>query len=488
MCFKFLTVIFILLLSITHANASTYLPIDDEIYNKIYRLEAEGVIQSGLLTTRPLSYMEIARLLIEAEKNSDDKSLFIKSLVKYLKDRMKDEIGDIKFIKPVDFSYGRYLYADSDIRRLYYNDEGDHFEKGSNIRFGFSHRTELGFLSLYINPEIRYSEKDTDFVLKRSYGVLSFLGLDLQFGKDSQWWGPGYHGAIILSNNPEPLTMLRLSNPHPVLLPWIFKYLGLFRFTFFVTRLEEERSDFPEPYFWGMRLNLKPHPYLEIGLHRTALLGGKGRSEDISTWWKSFTGAGEHQRGSGAGDQRAGYDIKLTLPLRFQPIQLYLEIAGEDIPGGGGFPTRTAKLMGVYLPRIFDFERTGLRAEYATTHVTGKPNVWYTHSIYKAGYKYKGRIIGHHMGTDSKDAFFELSYLIPGKDRKVSIFYDREEHNLSGTVRERKDEYAINGNFRLKKDIEVVMSYQFGRFRNFGNVRGAVRKINILTGMIGYTF
>jgi hypothetical protein len=479
-----------LLLTVPYAEASTYLPVDDEAYNILYRLEAEGVIQSGLLTTKPLSYKEVTRLILEAEKNSVDKSIFIKDLVTNLKKRFKDEIGDAKFIKPVDFLYGKYLYADSDIQELYYNNDGDHYENGANLRAGFASRAELGWFSFYFNPEARYSDSDTDLIIKRGYGVLSSLGLDLVIGKDSQWWGPGYHGAILLSNNAEPLTMVRLTNPQPVLLPWIFKYLGLFRFTFFATRLEKNRTDVPEPYLWGMRLNFKPNPYLEISLERTAMLGGKGYSEDLSAWWKSFIGKGEHPKpgAKDVGDQRAGLDIKLTLPFNLLPLQLYLEVDGEDVPGHGlPIPTKRAFLTGIYLPRIVN-ERIGFRTEYATDHVPGVPNIWYTHGTYTQGYTYYGRIIGHHMGTDSRDIFTEVSYLIPEKDGKISISYDREEHNLSGTVRERTDEVDLNMNFRIRKNIDLSASYQYGNIKNFKNISGENRMINIISGVISYNF
>ncbi|GAB6183576.1 hypothetical protein JCM13991_13170 [Thermodesulfovibrio hydrogeniphilus] len=263
--------------------------------------------------------------------------------------------------------------------------------------------------------------------MKRGYGVLSFLGLDLQFGKDSQWWGPGYHGALLLSNNAKPMRILKITNPHPILLPWVFKYLGPFRFVFFVTRLEKERT-IPEPYLWDTRINFKPHPYLEIGLQRTALLGGRGRPENLKTWLRSLIGKGENISTKEASDQRAGFDMKLTLPFKFQPLQVYLEAAGED--STNYLPVKWAYLMGIYLPRVFSFERISIKGEYATTHVKGYPNVWYTHHIYgPEAYTYKGRTIGHHMGTDSKDIFLELSYL-HDINKSISISYHREEHNL----------------------------------------------------------
>jgi len=465
-----------------NAIASTYIPVGDRIYDLLYRLEAEGVIESGLLTTQPLSRKEAVRLLLEAERNSGNANVFIQSLVASLKYELRNDLDNTKFIKPLDFLYGKYLYADSDIQKLYYNVDGDNYDKGSNLRLGFDSRAELDWFSLYINPELRYSEDGTAFVMKRGYGVLSFLGLDLQIGKDSQWWGPGYHGALLLTNNAEPFTLARLTNPQPVLFPWIFKYLGPFRFTFFATRLEKDRKDVPEPYLWGMRLNFKPHPYLEFGLERTAILGGKGRSESLKTWWYSFTGQAENKTGSGAGDQRAGLDVKLTLPFRLQPLQLYAEADGED--EAGGLPTKWAYVTGIYLPRLLNLERIGFRAEYATDHVPGYPNVWYRHHIYTAGYTYEGRIIGHHMGTDSKDIFLETSYFIPEKNGKLSLFYDREEHNLSHRIREKKDEVGLTADLEIMKGLELEASYGHGSFRNFDNIAGKDRDINILTGMI----
>jgi hypothetical protein len=484
--FKFLILIVSILLTTTYVTASTYLPVDDEVYNTLYCLEAEGVIKSGLLTTKPLSRKEIARLLLEAERNAEGRSIFIQNLVKSLKERFKDEMVDIRFVKPVDYLYSTYIYTDSDIQTFNYNNDGDLYEKGSNLRFGSTTRAELGWLSFYINPDVRYSDSDTDLILKKGYGVLSGLGLDLIIGKDSQWWGPGYNGALLLSNNTEPMTMLRLTNPQPVLFPWIFKYLGPFRFTVFATRLEKDRNDVPEPYLWGMRLNFKPHPYLEIGLERTALLGGKGYSEDLKTWWKSFTGKGENETGVEAGDQRAGLDLKLTLPFNLQPLQVYAEADGED--EAAGYPSKWAYLTGIYLPRILSLERVGLRAEYATTHVSGSPNVWYNHHIYTSGYTYKGMIIGHHMGTDSNDIFLELSYLIPEQNGRISISYDREEHNLSGTVREKTDEGSLRAHIRLKSGFEIKTSCSYGRIENFGNIPADDKNIYTIIGLIGYNF
>lgn len=61
------------------AAASTYLDVNEVAYDLFSRLEAEGVVRTGLLTTRPISRKEALRLLQEAESNSEGRSAFIRS-------------------------------------------------------------------------------------------------------------------------------------------------------------------------------------------------------------------------------------------------------------------------------------------------------------------------------------------------------------------------------------------------------------------------
>ncbi len=492
------TVMVSVLMIVQVSAASVNVPVDDDTYDVLLRLEAEGIIQSALLATRPLSRMEVARLILEAERNLEGRSLFMQRLVQSLKKRFRDERGgtkhiNIEYIKPLDSVYVRYIYSDSDPQEIIYNNDGDNYRKGSNARFGLTSRGDLGRISFYINPEVRYSDVDTDIIMKRAYGILSLAGLEIELGKDSQWWGPGRHGSILLSNNPEPMQIIKITNPHPVLLPWAFRYLGPFNFTLFATQLEKERV-VPKPYLWGMRLNFKPVPYFEIGLQRTALLGGEGRSEDLKTWWDSFTGMGENPgvdiagdpENIEAGDQRMGCDIKLTLPLKWQPLQLYAEAAGED--EAGGLPTKWAYLGGIYLPRIFGLERVDFRAEYANTYLKNLPNVWYNHDIYRTGYRYKGRIIGHHMGTDSRDLFFEMSYRVPEINGWIKLSYDKEKHNLSAATNPTKIESSVGAKFDVGGGVSMEGRFISGRLKNYEDLSDKESRINLMSFELSYIF
>jgi hypothetical protein len=500
--FKYLFFIAGFVFLFTGAASSGNVEPQDHVYDILQRFEAEGLIKSSILTTRPLSRQEILRLILEAEGNADESSPFVRGRIQLLKERYKHDLEEKRFLKPLSDPHGEYTYTDSEYAdRLAYNNDGYHYKKGSNLRLGFSSRAGLGRASLHLDPEFRHAGDDTELLLNRAYGILSLAGLDLEIGKDSQWWGPGHHGSILLSNNAEPFTMVKLTHSEPVILPWILKNLGLFKFTFFTTRLGDERV-ISRPYLWGMRINLKPNPYVELGLQRTALLGGEGRSSDLETWLKSFAGQGENEPGGGAGDQRAGIDLKVTIPFQWQPVQLYIEGAGED--EAGNLPSNWAYLAGIYFPRIMslerlDFraeystimslERLDFRAEYSTNHIENKPNVWYNHSVYRSGYTYKGEIIGHHMGTDSKDLFLEAGYVMSYVNNgKASVSYDREEHNLSGSVHETKDELSLRVAVPLEKDFFLETAYSYGRIANFDNVEGEEQRIKLFMSNIIYGF
>lgn len=454
------------------ATGSTYISLDDRVYAILLRLEAEGVIQSGLLTTRPISQRELTRLIHEAERNSSDTGPLIRQLVGSLRRRFRSEIEDIKFIAPASTVYVKNLHTNTDRERqeLYYNNDGDELEKGSNLRFGFFSKVELGWSSFFLNPEL-ISDNVT---LKRGYGLLSFLGFDLVVGRDSQWWGPGYHGALLLTNNPMPFGMIKFTNPQPLLLPWIFRYAGPFRLTYFVTRLEQDGIQ-SERYLWGVRVNIKPAPYIEIGLHRMTISGVGGSWKDLGPW-RGLLGAGADDESAPEGSQRTGLDIKVTLPSRWQPWQIYLEAAGED--GQGDPPQDWAYLGGLYLPRLLVFERLDFRAEYAVNTNNGQPNY--------SEYTYQGKIIGHHAGSDSTDIFFEMNYHIPALNSMVSFSHNIEEHELSDASKHTITETSTIGlRFDIGGNLGIEGEYTFGESTNTGDGK---EKINLLRVGLDYNF
>jgi hypothetical protein len=496
--------LFFFLSHASSAQASTYLELDDEAYTLLSRLEAEGVIRSAILSIRPISRQEAVRLLQEAENNAKGRSAFIQSIILALKRRVKPEQLSLPSGQIHGSFYATYIWNRDEAitlsypgarreigQTLTYNNSGDRYNLGSNGRTGFTARLEnAGPFSVYLNPELKLSDGVTQGVLKSGYVVLGAASwLDLVAGKDSQWWGPGYNGAILLTNNAAPPPMLKITAPDPFLLPFFFKYLGPFQYSMFVSQLENDRSDFARPYLWGLRMSFKPHPAVEIGLERTALLGGRGRPLDTSTIIESIFGSREHTSGEDPGDQRAGFDIIVTLPFGSQPVQAYWERDGEENRQRNlRSPYKSANLYGLYLPRLLGLERIGFRAEYASDHVNEQPYVWYTHGVYSAGYTYNGMIIGHPMGTDAHDLFLQLSCLLPEHSAQLFLSYDQMTHNVEGPVSESTDALSATAKVGLSSRTTVDLTAGIGRVENPGNEAGPTRTVSKASAQVRYEF
>ena len=290
---------------------------------------------------------------------------------------------------------------------------------------------------------------------------------EVEVGKDSMWWGPGYHGSMLMSNNAEPFKMIKLSTPTPVSLPWIFRALGPFKVVWFLTQLEEDRP-VPRPNLTGVRINFKPHPAVELGLSRAMIFGGEGRPKySFGDYFKAFSGRNESLSGNKENDQLGGFDASVLLPVDWlmpvKSVKLYTDWVGED--EGGGLPSKWGCLYGIKFFDIFKTGKTDLDIEYANDHVPGSPDVFYTHGLYRAGYTYKSRIIGHFMGTDSEDLFFRLTHYL-NKDIILGLQYDTEKSNLSSSPQPTIDRIQSDITLFAPKGWQLNAGYRYELTKN----------------------
>jgi hypothetical protein len=442
----------ILLICLTQpcgASVSTNVPLGHWSYDAVDKLANYGLIDSAMLTTRPICRLEMARHVAQAMHSlgHDTGTPVLVPIIDRLKREFRGELIQIgvlegrygeSFVKPIEDPYISYLYAQNkpDLE----NRRGDLFEHGSNYRLGFASRGRISdFAAFYLHPEYggAWSESDRGLDLIEGYGVVMAGPVQVEVGKDSLWWGPAYRGSILMSNNAEPFTMVKITNPQPVQLPWILRYLGPLRTEWFLTQLEEDRY-IPNAKLSGIRINAKPLPWVELGVSRVVMFGGRGASNvGVLDYAKMFFALSEQAENN----QLAGGDISVLIPvaelrwlkrLPLRSVKFYFDGAGED--EAGGFPSNWGTLYGLQFNDLFKTGRTDLRIEYAENHVDGKPNVFYAHSLYQSGYTYKGRVIGHHMGTDSRDVFVRLSHYLTG-DLLLNLTYDRQTHDLSAENR-----------------------------------------------------
>jgi hypothetical protein len=225
-----------------------------------------------------------------------------------------------------------------------------------------------------------------------------------------RWWGPGWDGSLILSNNARPIPALTISRnrTHAFETKWL-SWLGPWDIDVIFGQMEEDRV-VPNARFFGMRFSFRPHPRLEIGLSRSAQWCGDGRPCDLDTFWDLFLGrdnvgdAGTTPENE-PGNQLAGFDLRWSNLWFRQPSAIYLQGIAED--EAGGFPSRYMGLIGIETSGVIR-NRWSYRwyAEVAGTSCDWvKTDLWncaYNHGIYETGYRYHGRAVGHGTENDSQ--------------------------------------------------------------------------------------
>ncbi|MDO3377867.1 capsule assembly Wzi family protein [Geoalkalibacter halelectricus] len=469
-------------------SVSASLPLDSWVYPALDKLEGLGLIDSSLKGSRPYTRLEAARLTAAARRSHSPGSLPVAAeLLRDLERELGGELAELhgspvanhfQPLRSASLSHAWREGGDSTTANrtnatqfaLDPNRQGLNFSEGHNGQLILESEARLWQrLHFSARPLFAVQEQGTDgsWRLLDGRAALGLGPLEVSFGRQSLWWGQGRHGSLVLSNNAKPLDMLRITNPSPVLLPWVFKYLGPMRFDVFWSELESDRV-VSNPYFAGLRLNLKPLPWLEIGGSRAVIFGGEGRPGiDLSEFITILAGK-NLEGGEDTSNQLAALDARLSLPFLWN-AELYGELGGED--EAGGFIAKKAFILGAYLPRIEPSGRLALRVEHANLAYEGHGPVWYRHSQYRSGYTYQRKILGHHMGGDSRSWYAELSAFLPG-GFSASLDLDHQRRGYSDPVRETHLQPGLGLAWQATERLRLSGRYAFDRVRNLEQISG----------------
>ncbi len=447
--FAFAVLSIFLIEAVCLAGSSVNIPVGSPVYEDIERLEVKGLIDSAMLSTKPFGRVEAARLVREAGEKQADSAKNGEGIILRLKREFRDELeyDGSSYFKPLDSAYIKTIYAaDENPFFLNINNNGDSFRKGGNLRAGFAMKGGLfDTFSLYLNPEYRLDSSGGRGALVLGYLNIDIFGATVEIGRDSMWWGPAFHGGLLLTNDARPFDMVKITSQRPFLLPWILRYVGLIKPTIFLTHLESDMN-FPRANILGMRLDFKPTPRLEIGLSRLFLNGGHGRkSLTLSDWWRLFlaSNSAEHSGSPIDGNQMASIGASYVYVnerkwVPFSGTKLYVEWGAIDSSGSLS-PTGYASIYGAFIDEPLWLKDTDLRVEWAdTAHNVRYGPFWYTSGKYSTGWRYDGNIIGQHMGGDARDLFLRGQYHLKEK-AAFGVEGDFERSGIhSGQVTEKR--------------------------------------------------
>jgi hypothetical protein len=291
-------------------------------------------------------------------------------------------------------------------------------------------------------------QDDENWRFDGSYAAGKFGNWIVTLGAQDRWWGSGWQGSLILSNNARPVPAIALDRAlsTPFESRWLH-WIGPWRLTTFMGYMEDDRGidDYDHPLLFGFRVSARPLDGLEISLERTAQWCGEGRSCSWSDFWNVWWGndnAGENvDPEDEPGNQLAGWDIRWASPIGSWPYAVYFQHTGESIDNQIPRPYRSLELAGAEVWGEFaDGGSWRAILEWATTRCGGTENgekLWdcaYNSGIFATGgYRYKGRVMGHSMDGDGEQ--YAARYLLmPASGSTWSFMLRYTELNQGGAV------------------------------------------------------
>ncbi|MFH1782419.1 MAG: capsule assembly Wzi family protein [Candidatus Omnitrophota bacterium] len=501
-CRKGFVIIFFIIFfvpSLSQANPSVDVPVRHWSYEAIEKLAILDLVDIADIGFRPVSRIKMAYMIKSAIEKTQDYELdfdwaeqeYLEILLYNLIEEFRGElvaigvdvvsIGDEKSKKIIFKSPELNVekaYVTTDLKEVFFeNKEGWKLKEGFNLRAKVNSWAKVAnFFAVSLTPGVRYSAKDTDVDIEDAHIRFSHprINMELAVGRNSMWWGPGFYGSLLMTDNAFPMDMVRLNNVHPFRLPWILRKIGRFNTQMFTSRLEENRS-VPHTYISGWRLDYMPCDFLKFGFGHILMFGGKGvKRLGFANFWSAtslvFSAAGG---GTETENHIISGDIQLFLRRidRFLPIatgaKLYTEWGGED--ESGNVPIDLASITGMYLTDVFKIPGFDGKIEFAKFN-----KVWYTHFKYRSGYTHRGSFIGHSLGGDSEEIAITGIFNFP-EEYRISSTVSHQRRGLSNANVEATDELEIDFcivNF-LKmfniEDAEMNIFYDLENIKNYDN-------------------
>ncbi|HEY6351178.1 MAG TPA: capsule assembly Wzi family protein [Candidatus Angelobacter sp.] len=431
---------------------SSFMPLDSWVYPALERLAALGYIQTQFEGLKPWTRRECIRQIEEAEYFAQD--LPPDSIVAQTINALKGEFSrDNQHFRSaqIDSIYARYTdISGPPINNSYHfgqtiwNDFGRPFQQGNNALVGASASGVAGRFFFYLRGEYEHAPGAAGLTLAqqnlvntldsntgppnpigpapaavsttdRFYPLDMYAGVQmgqyaLSFGKQSLQLGPGESGPLMLSDNADPMYMLRLSRTSPLVLPSIFHLLGQVRGEFLFAKLSGHQ--FPaRPFFNLQKISFHPTKNLEIGFTRASLWGGVGHPFTFHALERNFVALGDTPAGpfnnrSDIGDRKAGFDFSYRLPGLRNWLTLYSDSYSDDDPSPLANPRRAAINPGLYLSHFPRIPKLDLRVEAVSTQVLTSIDqggqFLYFNFRYHDSNTNKGVLFGNPTGRDGR--------------------------------------------------------------------------------------
>jgi membrane-associated phospholipid phosphatase len=507
--------------------ASPYVPLDSWIYPALERLIALGSIQSGVLGMRPWTRMACARLLDDAEDKFPENGIgegepgrVYATLIGEFKEEIARLDGAANVGARVESVYSRTMgISGTPLRDGYHfgqtiiNDYGRPYWSGFNNITGLSADAEAGPVSIYFRGEYQNSPAMpsessqtlaataaadltpplangaaavNQFALLDSMASVNVDNVQISFGKQSAWLGPGGSGSLLMSDNAAPFPMVKIDDVMPHEIPGLSRILGPFRTEFFVGQLSGQHWEFcnaptcqsypgypgvvgpsisPQPFIHGEKISFQPSPNLEFGMGITAMFGGPGLPVTFGNFFRTYYIHSPNPTNN-PGKRISSADFTYRVPGLRNWLTFYLDslVVDEISPIGS---TRANVNPGIYLPQLPKVPKLELRAEginESTAHEFGPGFVYYDLRRYRSGYTNDGNLLASWIGRAGHGGQGWVTYSFSPRNQ-LQLGYRLQEVSPDFIGGGRLVDYSVNGKFILSHELAFSGLLQYEQWK-----------------------
>lgn len=498
--------------------ASPYVPLDSWIYPALERLIALGYAQSFFLDVRPWTRMQCARMVEEAgEKLADgDAPDEAARVYRELSTEFLAETGRLdggrNLGASVESVYTRVMNISGPPLRDGYHfgqtiidDYGRPFGEGANVVSGASASAVAGPFAIYVCGEYQYAPSvnpvpastlqamaSADFLAQKgpnfmppgyafytgSYNRFRLLegsvsltlhNVQLSFGKQSAWLGPGETGPLLFSNNAEPIPMFKIENVEPYHVPLFSRLFGPAHSEFFLGQLSGHQWVYqpptlygpnninPQPFIHGDKISFKPTPNFEFGMGIAAVFGGPGVPFTFKEFLRTYF-SHKANLAQNPGKRISAADFSYRVPGVRNWLTVYLDslVVDEYSPIAS---TRASLNPGLYMPQVPKIPKLELRAEGVNTSHPNvgaccNPGFVYYDLRYISGFTNNGDLMANWIGRAGWGGQGWATYnFSPRSMIQVGYREQRVDRDFIGGGG--LSDFTIRGNYTLGRELTL---------------------------------
>lgn len=368
-------------------------------------------------------------------------------------------------------SLNPYAKADKTAAAGYFDGRYER-QSGENHLIGVYDAAGFGLPGKYVTVAVTTTDRRRKFegdafpVLDTYFVRGKTPNWEWEIGRDYMWWGPGYSGSMILSDNSPSFPLLKLAKDF-----YFGPHIGNVKITQFVSAFDDNGK---AAYLVGRRWEKRFSPSFHMGVNETAKTT---KAPNPTIFILPALYLYEHIY---LNDIDAEWNSLISIDATYETpkgLQGYADFLIDDMKAPAGLrtgpawdlPRKVGLLVGAYHPNIIGDGKTGFRAEYiftdAGTYGATRPDfpqLAYTHDNF---------IIGHPVGGNSSAVFLRLDSRFAPKWAGIVQYLGRVPKESNGPNPNNEHQFGVLLSYDIAPDFSLTARYDSITFPQQGGNR-----------------